>query len=249
LYKITIYRRVKEEQICFTTPEAATAINSYLESRRSAGEKLTDDSPLFRKDYDKKRMERIKYARPLTADGISFEIRQLAIAAGLDQNQPLTESVRRGQRRKKIPSVHGFRKFTITQMARAKVDTEVARILTGHSIGVRGVYLKYSEEDLLSEYAKSIDLLTINEANRLKVKVNELVTKNASNEYMINQRLQERESEVKRLQQKHEQDMRVMREEMNQQFNQIMSMIQQNPKLAQIKPEVLPNKKMIPPSC
>ena len=43
--------------------------------------------------------------------------------------------------------------------------------------------------------------------------------------------------------------MKSMREDMNQQFNQIMSMIQQNPKLAQIKPEVLPNKKMIPPSC
>ena len=38
---------------------------------------------------------------------------------------------------------------------------------------------------------------------------------------------------------KHEQDMKAMREEMNQQFNQIMSMIQQNPTLAQVKPEVL----------
>jgi hypothetical protein len=36
--------------------------------------------------------------------------------------------------------------------------------------------------------------------------------------------------------------MKAMREEMNQQFNQILSMIQQNPKLAQIKPEVLINK-------
>jgi integrase/recombinase XerD len=36
------------------------------------------------------------------------------------------------------------------------------------------------------------------------------------------------------MQQKHEQDMKAMREEMNQQFNQIMSMIQQNPKLAQL---------------
>ena len=33
--------------------------------------------------------------------------------------------------------------------------------------------------------------------------------------------------------------MKVMREEMNQQFSQIMSMIQQNPILAQVKPETL----------
>jgi hypothetical protein len=39
--------------------------------------------------------------------------------------------------------------------------------------------------------------------------------------------------------------MKAMREEMNQQFSQIMSMIQQNPKLAHIKPEVLINKSKV----
>ena len=46
------------------------------------------------------------------------------------------------------------------------------------------------------------------------------------------------------MQQKHEQDMKAMREEMNQQFSQIMSMIQQNPILAQVKPEALTKKKV-----
>ena len=38
---------------------------------------------------------------------------------------------------------------------------------------------------------------------------------------------------------------KIVREEMNQQFSQIMSMIQQNPILAQIKPEVLTKKKVL----
>ncbi|MGB6673472.1 MAG: hypothetical protein WBE34_13650 [Candidatus Nitrosopolaris sp.] len=46
------------------------------------------------------------------------------------------------------------------------------------------------------------------------------------------------------MQEKYEQDMKVMREEMNQQFNQILSLIQKNPLLAQVKPEALANKKM-----
>jgi hypothetical protein len=50
------------------------------------------------------------------------------------------------------------------------------------------------------------------------------------------------ESEVQRLKDKYEQDMRSMKEEMNQQFTQIMSMIQQNSQLAYIKPEVLTQK-------
>ena len=47
---------------------------------------------------------------------------------------------------------------------------------------------------------------------------------------------------INSIQEKYEQDMKTMREEMNQQFAQIMSMIQQNPQLAQIKPEVLTKK-------
>ena len=43
---------------------------------------------------------------------------------------------------------------------------------------------------------------------------------------------------------KHEHEMNAIREEMNQQLTQIMSIIQQNPKLAHVKPEV-PGKKNI----
>ena len=68
-----------------------------------------------------------------------------------------------------------------------------------------------------------------------------VLTYDAYNETLEMQ--QEKESEVKRLQEKYEQDMKSVREEMNQQFNQIISMIQQNPRLAQIKPEVLTTKK------
>ena len=44
------------------------------------------------------------------------------------------------------------------------------------------------------------------------------------------------------MEEKHKQDIKTLHEEMNQQFNQIMSMVQQNPKLAQVKPEILTNK-------
>jgi integrase/recombinase XerD len=47
---------------------------------------------------------------------------------------------------------------------------------------------------------------------------------------------------IQEIQQKYNKDIEAIREEMNQQFSQIMSMIQQNPKLAQLKPEVLTSK-------
>ncbi|NAL77755.1 hypothetical protein [Nitrososphaera sp. AFS] len=47
---------------------------------------------------------------------------------------------------------------------------------------------------------------------------------------------------LRKMEEKHKQDIKTLHEEMNQQFNQIMSMVQQNPKLAQVKPEILTNK-------
>jgi hypothetical protein len=41
----------------------------------------------------------------------------------------------------------------------------------GHSIGVRQHYQRYSDEALLHEYLKAVDLLTINEENKLRKKV------------------------------------------------------------------------------
>jgi hypothetical protein len=52
----------------------------------------------------------------------------------------------------------------------------------------------------------------------------------------------EKVNETHAMQRKHEQDMKAMREEMNQQFNQIMLIIQQNPQLAHIKPAALREK-------
>ena len=44
------------------------------------------------------------------------------------------------------------------------------------------------------------------------------------------------------MKQKYEHDIQTIREETNQRFNQIMSMIQHNPKLAHVKPEALAKK-------
>jgi DNA repair ATPase RecN len=51
----------------------------------------------------------------------------------------------------------------------------------------------------------------------------------------------QRESELKQLKEKYESDLEAVREESSQKFNQIMAMIQQNPQLAHVKPEVLSN--------
>jgi hypothetical protein len=69
-----------------------------------------------------------------------------------------------------------------------------------------------------------------------------VLTYDAYNETLEKENL--RESELRALKEKYESDLKAVREETSQKFKQIIAMIQQNPQLAQIKPEVLTNKKV-----
>lgn len=70
---------------------------------------------------------------------------------------------------------HGFHKFNITQLKRARVDFSDREYLVGHKFS-RGLGLNYdrtTKEDRLAEYMKAVDLLTISPENRLRKEVRE----------------------------------------------------------------------------
>jgi len=56
-YQATVYANTKDKYITFITPECRAAIDTYLQFRERCGEKLTKDSPLFRKDFDTEFLE------------------------------------------------------------------------------------------------------------------------------------------------------------------------------------------------
>jgi hypothetical protein len=53
---------------------------------------------------------------------------------------------------------------------------------------------------------------------------------------------EEQQEEILKLKQKHEADLALIREDMNLKFDHIFSLIQQNPLLTSVKPEVLRRK-------
>jgi integrase len=154
LFKIKIYNRTPHEQICFTTPEAAEAINLHLEMNKE--------------DNGRKELFYFKTPKNLT-----ITLRQIQIRSGVG-SEHIGNGEKVGQARNSIPAVNGLKKFCITQLAKSKVDTEIVKVLTDHSIGVRGSYVEYTEDDLLEEYLKAVNNLTINEENRLKTENTEL---------------------------------------------------------------------------
>jgi hypothetical protein len=72
LYKITVYENEDEEYITFCTPECAKVIDSYLEFRQRHGERIKEDSPLIREEFDIN--DEIHAARPRHLSYFLFSI-------------------------------------------------------------------------------------------------------------------------------------------------------------------------------
>ena len=78
--------------------------------------------------------------------------------------------------RKEVKLSHGFRKFFETMLVNVNLHETIIRKLTGHSdsSNLTQLYSKQTEQEMLSEYSKAIDLLTIDPTNRLRKKVEKL---------------------------------------------------------------------------
>ncbi len=70
----------------------------------------------------------------------------------------------------------------------------------GHSTGISDSYYRPKEIEVLNDYLKVIDLLTINSNNiALKKQVQKLEEENKNSDYIIKGRLQEKDIEVQEL--------------------------------------------------
>ena len=96
-------------------------------------------------------------------------------------------------------TLHGFRTFFKTQTERAMKSLKV-EILMGHDIGLANCYYKPSEKELVEDYIKSVNLLTINnDKSKLEKQVEELKEKSKDNEYILKEKLQERDNDIAEL--------------------------------------------------
>ena len=139
--------------------------------------------------------------------------------------------------RREVMQCHGFRKFFSTTCTLQGLPPLTVELLMGHkALGITGVYFKPTANDLLEGndkmlgYANIMKFLTISEENMLRLEVKKLTKE---------------QDEIALMKLNHEREMNQMREEMNMHYNQIMLMMQENPKLTQIKPEALNQKQLL----
>lgn len=151
---------------------------------------------------------------------LGAEFTKVLKAAGLDERKE-------GMRRRKI-TLHSLRRFVKTVIS-DEVGGDYSEWFLGHNGSV--YYTKKESERREIYLTKCMKYLTFLDYIALEARGKSIEAK-----------MSEKDSEMQAMKQKYEQDIQAIREETNQRFNQIMSMIQHNPKLAQVKPESLMKK-------
>ena len=221
LYQVCVYSDSRQRYLTFTTPEAAKAIDVYLKYRERCGERLTTKSPLFRDQFDREDVVSIHEVKPLKLRTVERLVSRTVEKSGIRTVERITElHSEKGKIRKNVKLTAGFRKFFDTQLICSSVEPRMKELFMGHSIGLDDHYFTPGESYVLQEYLKGVDNLTINEENRLRIKLDELAKKN---------------DEIGTMELKHREEIKTIREQMNQ----IMVIVQRNPRLANIKPEIL----------
>jgi hypothetical protein len=174
-----------------------------MDFRELHGEKITGESWLMRDQWqkiDKDHGHRIGLAgRPKKFDAEG--IRRLIYDAWKVQGVITIHDSNSEEKHHPFKSSHGFRKFFETQCERV-IKSEDVEIIMGHGASKRGLkanYYRPKEEYLLEQYLNASDLLTINESQKLKKKVEQLSEKKKKKDYVIEGKLQEKDEQINQL--------------------------------------------------
>ena len=156
--QVICYAGTKDEYITFMTPESSQAFDDYLEERQQDKEKLTANSPAFRKTY---------LLGSLPAETMETGTVRNALLLTLKDIQKTKTG-----NRFNIPMVHGLRKyFNITLKTRSDCNLSICEKLMGHSttIPLDNAYAPFNDKVLFEEYKKAIPELTISGEERQKI--------------------------------------------------------------------------------
>jgi hypothetical protein len=173
------------EYYSLITPEAYFALKDYIDFRKLHGEEITGESWLIRDTWQKldrnhgHRIGLAKFPKKVNSTSIrnmiydAWKIQGVRIKLSNPQNK-----------RHEFKSTHGFRKFFETKCQYAKMNHNNIKLLMDHSLWESQNYHRPTEEELLEDYLNVIDLLTVNEENRLKRKVETLQVEKSKIDYL-----------------------------------------------------------------
>lgn len=196
IYEVIVYGGEPEEYHTYTTPEARAKLDAYFGFREQYGEKLTEESPVFRRDWNLRDSQAAKNPLPITVKTITGVFNDLANRSGIRQrlhvgrlkDSSAGEVGRKaGRVRYAQKIIHGVRKFYETSLLDAGFNETWLDMLEGHKLnGLRENYYRPKDKTVLLGTTTAdgklralgfLDLsgeLIINDEERLHAKVTQL---------------------------------------------------------------------------
>jgi hypothetical protein len=168
-----------------------------MKYRESSGEVINDNSWLMRDLWD----TRVPQGRGLVTRPkklASLGIKRLIERAIWAQH--LRKKLEPGKKRHPYQACHSYRKWFKTRCEMSGMKPINVEKLLNHSTGISDSYYRITEAELLEDYLKAADLLTINSDKLiLQKQVLELKEKSKDSEYIIKAKLQEKDNEIENM--------------------------------------------------
>lgn len=210
--KMIVYAGEDDEYFTFISPEAFQALKDWMSYRQTSGELINNDSWVMRDLWDTRVAQGrglVTKPKKLTSLGVK-RLMERAIWA-----QGLRKKLEPGKKRHPYQANHSLRKWFKTRCEIGGMKPINIEKLMNHSVGISNSYYRATENEVLEDYAKAIDSLSINDDKlTLQKQMVELTEKSKEENYIIKGKLFEREKEIQTIQQKYEQDMKDLRKEL-----------------------------------
>jgi hypothetical protein len=161
--KITVYAGENEQYISFITPEAFNALQEWMDFRKKSGEDVNGESWLMIMLWDTNAPAPIP--QRMNTEGLRALMERALRAQGLRKKLD-----RKLIRRHEFKTNHGFRKFFQTN-AETKMKSLHVKTLMGQDTGLALSYYKPTVQELLEEYLKAVDDLTINKDSKQQTEI------------------------------------------------------------------------------
>jgi hypothetical protein len=194
--KIIVYAEDEEEYFSFITPEAYHELEKWMNYRRESGEAITGNSWVLRKMWNTKQGFKrgfVDSPKKLKSTGVK---RLMEDALWI---QGLRKKLEDGRRRHEFQADHGFRKWFKTRCEISGMKSINIEKLMGHSIGIPGSYYRATESELLEDYEKAIEFLTISDENRLQNQMQYVIEQSKINNDVVKSQLYEKEQAISNL--------------------------------------------------
>ena len=192
-----VYSGDDEEYYTFISKEAYMALLEWMRYRESSGELIKDDSWVMRDLWDTRVAQGrglVTKPKKLSSLGVK-RLMERAIWA-----QGLRKKLEPGKKRHPYQANHSLRKWFKTRCEIAGMKPINVEKLMNHSVGISDSYYRATENEILDDYIKAMDLLTINDDKlTLQKQVAELTEKSKEENYVIKGKLSEKENEIQQL--------------------------------------------------